>query len=96
MERNSVIIPAGTYPIEFNASPHFQRLMPLLDNVPNRTDVRIHWGNFPEQSEGCILVGTTEEPDALDSSKVAFDKLFYKIVDAQDLSIQILDIAVVA
>ena|ERR1700719_3647161 len=90
MERNTVIIPEGIYSIEFTFSPHFHRLMPLLDGVPERSDIRIHPANWPTQLEGCIAVGTAEEPDALDYSDKAFEALWDKIKDQTDLKISIL------
>ncbi len=90
MERNSVIIPAGTYSVEFTFSPHFHRIMPLL-NVPGREGIRIHWANYPNELEGCIAVGTQEEIDALDNSKIAFDKLMALIELETDITVTIIE-----
>ena len=49
--------------------------MPLLLNVPNYLGVRIHTGNKAEDTEGCILVGETKEPDFIGKSKVTYKKL---------------------
>ena len=52
-------IPEGEYPVALMFSPHFNREMPHLLGVPDRSDILIHWGNFVENTHGCILVGTT-------------------------------------
>jgi Family of unknown function (DUF5675) len=78
LERPGVEIPAGTYPVTLYFSPHFGRIMPLLENVPGRSYIEIHFGNWPDQSDGCILVGEEQDVvagDVLDSV-VAFDVLF--------------------
>lgn len=49
-------IPAGTYTVIVTRSPTFKRSLPLLLNVPGFAGVRIHGGNTPEHTRGCILV----------------------------------------
>jgi hypothetical protein len=77
-------IPAGTYQVAITFSPRFQKLLPLLLNVPNFEGVRIHVGNFPRDTKGCILVGETKETDMILESKVAFAALFEKLQVASD------------
>ena len=55
LENADFIIPAGTYPVSLTWSPKFKKLMPLIENVPEREGIRIHMGTKPEHSEGCIL-----------------------------------------
>jgi hypothetical protein len=68
-------VPAGTYPISLYPSPRFQRLMPLLD-VPGHSGIEIHWGNWPANSHGCILVGTMKDDNILYNTREKFDWLF--------------------
>lgn len=78
-------IPAGRYKVIVNHSNRFNRLMPLLLDVPHFEGIRIHSGNTPEQTDGCILVGedrTKPDDGIIGSSKKAYDKLFAKIVEA--------------
>lgn len=48
-----------------------------LENVPNRTGVQIHMGNYTTQIEGCVLVGTDAQVEncSVKSSAVAYAKL---------------------
>lgn len=59
-------IPAGTYPMSFTHSPKFSGVSPYkkyyagcvpLLQVPSRSGIRIHCGNWPDQVTGCILLG---------------------------------------
>ena len=50
-------IPEGTYDVDITFSPHFQRPMILLKNVPGFTGIRVHGGNDHLDTKGCILVG---------------------------------------
>ena len=83
-------IPTGTYNIIINHSNRFNRDLPLLENVPNFTGVRIHAGNTSAHTEGCILVGTTwSGKDFIGNSRVAFNKLFEKLKKAKKVTIKI-------
>lgn len=75
-------IPAGTYQVIVTHSPHFGRDLPLLVNVPGFDGVRIHPGNTAADTEGCILVGMDRLADSIGRSRMAFDALFPKIVQA--------------
>jgi hypothetical protein len=72
-------IPAGIYEVAITFSDRFQKPLPLLLNVPNFAGIRIHPGNTAADTEGCILVGTTERKDFVGSSRVAFRALFTKL-----------------
>jgi hypothetical protein len=84
LERLEVAIPEGRYQITMYDSPHFGRLMPLLVDVPERSGIEIHYGNYPEQSDGCILVGETQDQGTGDvyQSRRAFDELFNMLQNA--------------
>jgi hypothetical protein len=69
-------IPAGRYEVALTYSNRFKKYMPQLLNVPGYEGIRIHIGNRPEETEGCILVGLEKSlPDAIGKSRLAFEKL---------------------
>jgi hypothetical protein len=68
-------IPAGEYALELTFSPHFAIVTPEVMNVPGRSAIRIHVGNFPKDTLGCTLVGSTKGTDAVYGSKETFEKL---------------------
>jgi hypothetical protein len=53
--------------------------MPHLQKVPGFDLIMIHWGNYPHDSEGCILVGQSQGQDFIGSSRNAFEILLPKI-----------------
>ena len=55
-ERNISCIPSGIYQGEVRESKKYGRHIHIL-NVPNRSLILIHSGNFNTQTKGCILVG---------------------------------------
>ena len=55
LENAYCLIPEGTYPVERTWSPRFKKLLPLIQNVPDREGIRIHRGTLPEHSHGCVL-----------------------------------------
>lgn len=72
-------IPYGTYDIILTMSPRFKRILPLLLNVPNFEGVRIHNGNLPEHTEGCILVGFNKQKGMVLNSKDTLAKLMFEL-----------------
>jgi hypothetical protein len=51
-------IPEGVYNVSvLQESPKFNYPHLLIHNVPRRTDIKIHRGNFKRDITGCILVG---------------------------------------
>ena len=63
LENGDYIIPTGTYPIAVTWSPKFKRILPLVQNVPGRSGIRVHRGTQPEHSRGCILVSAAMEQE---------------------------------
>lgn len=74
-------IPKGRYEMVISFSERFNRLLPLLQNVPGFIGIRIHPGNGTGDTEGCILVGTQLAGNTIvgGTSRPAFNALFTKI-----------------
>lgn len=50
-------IPKGQYKVKMTYSPKFDKMTYELQQVPNRSAIRIHSGNYFTDIEGCILLG---------------------------------------
>lgn len=71
-------IPRGTYEVVLSMSNRFKKILPEVLEVPGYTGIRIHSGNKPEDTEGCILVGLKNDKvddDWVGSSKLALKNL---------------------
>ena len=77
-------IPQGRYKVIVTQSQRFGRPLPLLVDVPGFTGIRIHPGNGPLDTEGCILVGKDRQPGRVLQSRLAFSDLFAQIQAADD------------
>ena len=61
LENADYLVPALIYSVQVTRSPRFKRLLPILQQVPGRTGIRVHRGTKPEHSKGCILVSAEDE-----------------------------------
>ena len=73
LERVGYQIPPLCYHVAVTMSPKFKRRLPIVQNVPGRSGIRIHRGTKPQHSIGCVLVPADKEC-----------LLTYKIVKAQE------------
>ncbi|MBR5854518.1 MAG: hypothetical protein IKY87_02415 [Paludibacteraceae bacterium] len=65
MERVGYQIPALCYHVAVTMSPKFKRLLPIVQNVPQRSGIRFHVGKLPKHSTGCILLPDRETESKL-------------------------------
>ena len=61
LENADYLVPALIYRVAVTHSPRFNRLLPVLQQVPGRTGIRFHRGTRPEHSKGCVLVSKEDE-----------------------------------
>ena len=93
LERQGVEIPPGTYPVALTTSqrarkgelwsPRKDCCLYLIDGVPERSGIRFHAGNTPEQTEGCVLVGTVRLGASIHNSRGALTALMDKLAQAR-------------
>lgn len=98
LENLEKAIPAGLYDLDFNYSPHFNRVMPHII-VPSRdvaaggdAGIRIHWANFPAQLDGCVAVGTKVDGDSIDQSLIPFNKFYSILNQLHGIKVEVKDI----
>ena len=61
LENADYLIPALIYHVAVTKSPKFNRLLPIIEQIPGRSSIRFHRGTKPEHSLGCILVNPSDE-----------------------------------
>jgi len=72
-------IARGLYTLILSFSSRFQKHLPEILNVADFVGIRMHSGNKPEDSEGCILVGSTKSKDFVGNSRNTMTALMTKI-----------------
>ena len=84
MERMGYQIPAICYPIRVTQSPRFKRLLPIVQNVPQRSGIRFHRGTKPQHSTGCILIPADKEKaltDLILQAQQSHEEIILEVTD---------------
>lgn len=64
-------IPPGRYRVRTTWSNRYQRMMPLVCDVPDFRGIRIHAGNTKVDTKGCVLPGLRRTASGVADSKKA-------------------------
>ena len=89
--KGETAIPVGIYKVLITYSPKYKKVMPLINNVPAYSGIRIHSGNSAKDTEGCILVGKNTVVGRLTDSRNTYNALFKRLQQkgSNDITIEI-------
>ncbi len=75
-------IPEGSYNVMKNDGTDFPGVPKLFnDNVAKERGILIHNGNYPKDTRGCLLIGSTKDKDFVGNSVTTLNKLNNYIKD---------------
>lgn len=72
------------YHVAVTKSPKFKRLLPIVQNVPQRSGIRFHRGTRPEHSTGCILLSKDKEIELTElilQAQSAHEEIILEVTD---------------
>lgn len=77
-------IPEGVYKVEPYSSEKYPNVYQICD-VPGRSAILIHIGNYPTDTHGCVLVGKGVDPTTpmVSSSKQAMELLVNELAEKE-------------
>lgn len=71
----------GKYPLNICWSYKFNCYMPKIE-VPNRSGILFHVGNYPHETLGCVLLGFNTRKGQVNTSRVTFHRFCREVFDA--------------
>lgn len=87
--KDETCIPEGNYKVVMTYSNNFKKELPELLNVPYFEGIKIHSGNIPEHSSGCILCGENKLVGKVINSTIKTNKVISLINKADESYITI-------
>jgi hypothetical protein len=88
-QHNISCIPTGIYNCARTIHPKHGEVFQVMD-VPDRNDILIHVGNFPKDTNGCILVGLSFTSEAsIGESRIAFKKFMDRLDGVEKFTLKI-------
>lgn len=72
-------VKTGIYSLSIVWSPKFGQYMPRIE-VPKRSGILFHVGNYPHETKGCVLLGMNTVKGSVTASKVTFNSFFDEIL----------------
>nr|DAL48427.1 MAG TPA_asm: hypothetical protein [Microviridae sp.] len=73
-------VKTGIYSLTIAWSPKFGRYMPRIE-VPKRSGILFHVGNYPHDTKGCVLLGMNTIKGSVTASQVTFNSFFDMLLD---------------
>lgn len=89
-QQNISCIPTGEYHCEIVHSPKFGKVYEVK-NVPGRTHILIHIGNWVKDTNGCILVGLSRSETMIKNSADALGQLLNEMKN-KPFKLEIVDV----
>uniref|UniRef100_A0A6M3XZ19 DUF5675 domain-containing protein n=1 Tax=viral metagenome TaxID=1070528 RepID=A0A6M3XZ19_9ZZZZ len=97
VENNDYVFPDGDYLCKRVNSPKYGNTFEIT-GVSGRTHILIHWGNWEDNSLGCVIVGEFYDPlntkdnitkNGIGSSKKAFNEFIDRTKDINEFVLKI-------
>ena len=77
-------IPEGSYRVLITKSPRFKKWLPYVQGVPGFEGIRIHSGNYPDDTQGCLLVGENKAKGMVLNSRAWLRRIINAITAARE------------
>ena len=85
-------VPKGTYGLKTKTYGRYWKKykipIPILQEVPDRSEILIHPGNYAKDTLGCILVGDSKGDNAVWNSRATWHKIHPILAEANEITIE--------
>lgn len=92
IENNDYTFPDGEYLCIRVKSPKFGDTFEII-GIPGRTVILFHWGNWENDSTGCVILGENyailSNKEAIGSSKIAFREFLERTKDVNEFKLKV-------